>query len=304
MHCLQEKQQQDALAALCLQHTAALDAAAQQANERKTQAQVEHAALHLQQQEDAVAALKEAWQQEQKQQEADFASEMSSLRQLHEQSLIDMHTQHQSQLSLNQTELTEVHQSELASVASRLVEEHQAELSRQQQLSQQTAIESADLLTELRAQQERDLRALQAEHSHLVLRLQSEHQQSKAEQSQAFADQMQELQDRLSREHASELSQAQEGSVAVIRSIQAEQGAHLEQLQQQLQKAQEQLIAADVKHEQKLDALHAQYEVCYLYTCLSMLCCAVLCKLVLLRNVCTYKRHKHPSRHRIQHCSC
>lgn len=262
LHCAQEQQHQDALAALSLQHTAALDALAREATERTVQAEAEHTAVYLQQQQDALAALEEAWQQGQKQQAADFASEMTSLRQLHEQSLHDMRTQHQSQLSQVQAELTQAHQSELASAQSRLTEEHQAELRCQQQFSQQAAVESAYSLRELRAQQEQDLHALQADHASLVQQLQNEHQQSKSQQSQAFADQMQELTEKLSHEHARELSQAQEGAAAVLSSLQAEQNAHTMQLQHQLQKAHEQLTVADAEHEQKLNGVSAHYQVC------------------------------------------
>ena len=261
LHRVQEQQQQDALAALSAQHTAALAEAAQEANEHVARTKAHHAALRLQQQSHAEAALKEAWQQQLMQQEADFASEMSSLKQLHEQSLCDMQAQHQSQLSQNQIELIKAHQIELASLTRTLAEEHQAELSRQQQLSQQTAVESAELLTVVRAQQQQDLHALQVEHSVLVEQLQSEHQQSKSEQSQAFADQMQELQDRLRRESANQLSQAQDGAAAVLRSLQAERDAHSEQLQQQLQKLREQMAAMVAEHEQELDAVDAQYQV-------------------------------------------
>ena len=272
---MQEQQQQDALAALSVQHTAALAAAAQQADELVAQTKADYAALHLKQQGDAESALKEAWQQEQRQQEADFASEMSSLRQLHQQSLCDMQTQNQSQLSQTQTEIIESHQSELASLTGRLNKEHQAELHLQQQLSQQTADESAEMVALLRAQQQQDLCALQAEHSVLVEQLQSEHQQSKSEQSQVFADHMQELQDRLRREHVKELSQAQDGAAAVMHSIQAEHDAHTEQ---QLQKSQEQLTAMIAEHEQELDAVNAQHQVCCsyscIYRCLTVLHCA------------------------------
>lgn len=271
---VQEQQQQDALAALCAQHTAALAAAAQEANERIVQTEADHAALHMKQRSDAEAALKEAWQQEQGQHEADFASEMSSLKQLHAQSLCDMHTQHQSQLRQIQAELHEAYQHEVASLTSTLAEEHQAELSRQQQLSQQTAVESADLVALLRAQQQQALLALQTEHSVLIEQLQTEHQQSKSEQSQAFADQMQELQDRQRRERACTLSQAQEGAAAVMRSVQAEQDAHTEQLQQQLQQSQEQLTAMAAEHAQELAAANAQYLVCYIHRCLTVLHCA------------------------------
>ena len=265
---MQEQQQHNALAALSVEHNAALAAAAQEANEHIAQTKAHHAALHLQQQSRDEVALEEAWQQQLRQQEADFASEMSSLKQLHEQSLCDMQTQHQSQLSETQAELTKAHQSQLASLTSTLVEEHQAELSRQQQLSQQTAVESGELLTVLRAQQLQDLHALQVEHSVLVEQLQREHQQSKSEQSKAFANQMQELQDKLGRKSANELSQAQDGVAAVLQSIQAEQDARVEQLQQLLQKSQDHLTDMAAEHEQELDAVNAQYQVCCIYTCM------------------------------------
>lgn len=264
---MQEQQQQDALAALTVQHTAALAAAAQESDELVTQTKADYAALHLKQQSHAEAALKEAWQQEQRQQEADFASEMSCLKQLQQQSLCDMQSQHQSQLSQTQVELIVSHQSELASLTSRLNKEHQAELSRQQQLSQQAAEESAEMVAMLRAQQQQDLCALQAEHSVLVEQLHSEHQQSKSEQSQVFADQLQELQDRLRLEHVKELSQAQGGAAAVMRSMQAEQDAHTEQLQ----KSQEQLTAMVAEHEQEMDAVNAQHQVCCMYKRLTVL---------------------------------
>lgn len=261
LHDLQEQRHQDALAALCLEHTAALDAAAQEAAERTAQAEAEHAAMHLQQQQDALAALEKAWQQEQKQQAANFASEMTSLKQLHEQSLHDICSQHNLQLRQFQAELTQAHQIQLASALSRLAEEHQAELGRQQQLSQRTAVEAADSLGELRAQQERELHHLQAEHANLVQELQNEHQQSKSQQRQAFTDQMQELQERLGHKHASELSQAHERAAALC-SMHAEQDAHTEKLQQQLNKAQERLNMADAEHKQELAIVTAHHQVC------------------------------------------
>lgn len=266
LHCAQEQQQQDALTALCVQHTAALAVAAHQANEHIAQIEAEHA-LHLRQQCDAQAALTEACQQ-QRQQEADFACEISSLRQLHEQSLRDMQAQHQSQLSQIQAELVAAHHSELAFLASRLAEEHRAELSCQQQLSQQTEVDSAASLSALRAQQQQELSALRAEHSLLVEQLQLEHQQSTSEQTQDFADQLQELQDRLQHEHADELGQAQEGAAVVLHSIQAQQDAHTEQLQLQLQNSQEQLTVVLTEHEQELDAAEAQHQVCCIQRCL------------------------------------
>lgn len=264
LHDVQERRHQDVLAALCREHTAALEKAAQEAAKRTAQAETEHAALYLQQQQEAVAALDKAWQQEQKQQAADFASEMTSLRQLHEQSLHDMCSQHKAQLSQIQPELTRAHQSELASALSRLTEEHQAELGRQQQLTQQTAVEAADSLRELRAQREKELHALQAEHANLLQELQHEHQHSKSQQRQAFADQVQELQERLGHEHASELRQAQEHAAALC-STHEEQDALTEKLQQQLNKAQERQKVADTEHEQELAHVAAHHQVCCSY---------------------------------------
>ncbi len=101
---MQEQQHQDAIAALCVQHASALEAAAA----KSAQQAAEHAETLEQQHQQLVAAMgsmDRAAQQDQQQQQAEFDSELSSMRQLHEQSLTELQARHEAELRDLQGEL-------------------------------------------------------------------------------------------------------------------------------------------------------------------------------------------------------
>lgn len=101
---MQEQQHHDATAALCGQHASALEAAAA----KSAQQAAKHAEILEQQHQQLVAAMgsmDRAAQQDQQQQQADFDSELSSMRQLHEQSLTELQAQHEAVLRDLQGEL-------------------------------------------------------------------------------------------------------------------------------------------------------------------------------------------------------
>ena len=253
---MQEQQHQDALTALCLQHTAALNAAAQRADEQLAKLATSH--------QDAVTQLEKTQQQE-----ADLASELSSLRQLHEQSLHELRAQHHLELTELIGRLCHAHQTELDNELGELRLQHQAELSHQQQLSEQSAAESQ---TDLTAQHDWELAELQHEHLVLTQKLDTEHQQSQEQQRQDFAEQLQALRlsQSQSQEHAGRLGQAQEVSEALVGSMQAEHVVHLQELQQQQQKMQEQLELALAQHRAEVDAVVGHCQV----QCIDSVLCA------------------------------
>lgn len=127
-------------------------------------------------------------------QEAEFASELSSMKQLHEQSLCDMRTQHQLQLSDLQNGI-QAHQTEIQLEQSRLAQQHQAELSCQLLLSQKSAAESAQLLSHLRAEHDQELSELQSQHLDQIQRLLNESQQRECAFRQEGVMHCQELED-------------------------------------------------------------------------------------------------------------
>lgn len=229
-----------------------LDAAAQRADEQLAQYKAKLATSH----QDAIAQLEETQQQE-----ADLTSELNSLRQLHEQSLDDLRTQHHSELTQLQAELSHAHQNELNTQLSELRKQHQADVGHQQQLSEQFAAESAQMLTETQAHRDQALAELQHEHLLLTQKLEVEHQQSVERQGQDFAEQLQVLQSSLSQEHAGELIQAQKRSAALVSSMQAEHDSHQQELQQLQQKMQEQLGSANAQHHAELDVVVEQCQV-------------------------------------------
>lgn len=263
--CLvQEQQHQDAVAALCAQHASALEAAAA----KSAQEVAEHAESLEQQRQQLLAAMRStdrAAQQDQQQQQAEFESELSSMRQLHEQSLTELQGQHEAELSKLQRELTQAHQEELASELEALSQQHEQEVTQQLQLREVAVGDSARALDDLKAEYEQGHSLVTQRLLHEIQQLGEEQSHAEAKLTQGYTEQLDLLQETLRLQHQDAMTQLQHASEACMADRQQAHDDEVQNLKGQLQDLQEQLQTDEAGHQARMEAVLQVHQVCFLH---------------------------------------
>ena len=225
----------------------------------------EHAATLEHQHQQLVAAmgsLDKASLQNEEQQQAEFESELSSMRQLHEQSLSELQAQHVSELSDLQLELTKAHQADLTSKLAALNQQHEQELTQQTRLSQQAAEAAALAMDDLRIEHDRTQAEVVAQHGQVLQQMQDEALLSESELTHGFTQQVEALQISLKQQKEAALCQVQQACETSLASTQEEHWAQVHQLEEQRQSLHEQLQTSSAEHGAQLEAVKAAHQVC------------------------------------------
>lgn len=228
----------------------------------------EHAATLEHQHQQLVAAmgsLDKASLQNEEQQQAEFESELSSMRQLHEQSLFELQAQHVSELSKLQLELTQAHQTDLALKLGALNQQHEQELTQQTRLSQQAAEAAALAMDDLRIEHDQAQAEVLAEHGRALQQIQDAASLMESELTHGLTKQVEALHMSLKQQQEAALCQLQQASEASLASTRQEHWAQVQQLEEQLQDLHEQLQTSSADHGAQLEAVIAAHQVCMQY---------------------------------------
>ena len=257
---MQEQQHQNAVAALHAEHNSALEAAAanlaQQATEHADTLEHQHQQLVA-----AMGSLDKASIQNEELQQAEFESELCSMRQLHEQSLAELQAQHVSDLSNLQLELTQAHQADLASKLGALTQQHEQDLTQHMRLNQQAAEASAHAMDHLRNEHDHAQAEVVAQHGQVLQQMQDEALRVESELTRGFTKQVEALQMSLKQQKEAELYQLQQACEASLASTQEEHWTQVRQLEEQLQDLHEQLQTSSADHGAQLEAVKAVHQV-------------------------------------------
>ena len=230
---------------------------AQQATEHADTLEHQHQQLVA-----AMGSLDKASLQNEEQQQAEFESELSSMRQLHEQSLFELQAQHVSELNNTQLELTQAHQADLMSKLEAFSQQHEQELTQQMQLSQQAAEASAHAMIDLRVEHDHAQAEVLAQHGQALQQIKDAALLMESELTHGLTKQVEALHMSLRQQKEAELCQLQQASEASLASTQEEHWAQVQQLEEQLQNLHEQLQTSSADHGAELEAVKAAHQVC------------------------------------------